>query len=225
LLVFGNIFVGSDAPVAYVGSQNVQVLNNTIYHPVRWVIRILQETVDASRFIESGDNSFINNIVVANNTLSTLINIGPNTRPETFELSNNLWFNSENSNWTPGFPAEISETNGVYAQDPQFWATGAQEGDFFDIQETSPARGAGLSSGMTLWDYYSNTYRDPPNIGAFANPIIMKINPRLGEKKHLGYTIQIVYKSEYGNSSNFNVLGKRFNFGLISNGVYIVPEQ
>ena len=63
--------VALDAPVAFVGAVNSQVVNNTIYRPGRWALRILQETTD-SNFLEVGDNSFRNNIVVIDGTAQAL---------------------------------------------------------------------------------------------------------------------------------------------------------
>ncbi|MEY3386712.1 MAG: hypothetical protein RIR53_1523, partial [Bacteroidota bacterium] len=90
IMVVANVFVGSVTPIAYVGSVRVSVTNNTIIHPERWVFRILQETVDTTRFLPCGDNVFQNNLVVTRSTLSRHINIGANTAPSTFTLRNNL---------------------------------------------------------------------------------------------------------------------------------------
>ena len=82
LQVYANVFIGSWAPIAYVGSVYVEVANNTFYKPQNWVVRILQETVDPERFVECGDNTFVNNIIYLGNSISTETNIGPNTRPD-----------------------------------------------------------------------------------------------------------------------------------------------
>lgn len=83
LKVYSNVFVGSTAPIAYVGCINTEVINNTIYLPDNWVLRILQETVDTSRFFPCGNNSFINNLIYIDNSVNVVCNIGPNTAPET----------------------------------------------------------------------------------------------------------------------------------------------
>jgi hypothetical protein len=44
ITVEGNVFVGSQAPVAFVGCDGSTVRFNTIYLPGRWALRILQET-------------------------------------------------------------------------------------------------------------------------------------------------------------------------------------
>jgi len=84
LQVYSNIIVGSWAAIAFVGSVRVEVINNTIYQPETWVIRILQETVDPDRFLECGENTFRNNIVHISSTISTETNIGPNTPTRNF---------------------------------------------------------------------------------------------------------------------------------------------
>lgn len=166
--VFANIIVGSWAPVAYVGAVNVTVANNTIYQPENWVIRILQETVDPDRFLACGDNSFVNNIIWLGNNLSTEVNVGPNTAPETFQFSNNLWYNADNTNWSgPALP--VTETNSVLNADPVF-ANPAN--DDFSIQPTSPAAGAGVSIPLLSLDFQGNLYANPPSAGAIeANPV------------------------------------------------------
>ncbi len=168
LEIYSNIIVGSWAAIAYVGSVNVKVVNNTIYKPENWVIRILQETVDPDRFFECGDNFFQNNIIYLGNNLSTETNIGPNTRPETFTLSNNLWYNFDNPNWNgPNIP--VTDANSILNQDPLF--TDADNDDF-TIPINSPAAGAGISLDDPVLDYLNGGYANPPSIGAVeANPV------------------------------------------------------
>lgn len=167
LQVYANIIVGSWAPIAYVGAVNVAVANNTIYQPENWVIRILQETVDPDRFLECGDNSFINNIIWLND-LNTEVNIGPNTAPETFFFSNNLWFNADNANWSgPNLPA--AEANTVLNADPLF---ADPDNDDFSIPSNSPAAGAGIPVALLDFDFLGQAYAVPPSVGAIeANPM------------------------------------------------------
>jgi len=166
--VFANIIVGSWAPIAYVGAVNVTVANNTIYQPENWVIRILQETVDPDRFLECGDNSFVNNIVWLGDNLSTEVNVGPNTAPETFLFSNNLWFNADDANWSgPNLP--VVETNAILNADPLF---SDPANDDFSIPANSPAAGAGMAIASLAFDFQGNLFANPPSIGAVeANPV------------------------------------------------------
>ncbi|MEO1258775.1 MAG: right-handed parallel beta-helix repeat-containing protein [Bacteroidota bacterium] len=166
--VFSNIIVGSWAAVAYVGSINVEVVNNTIYQPQNWVIRILQESVDADRFVECGDNIFRNNIVFLGNSLSTETNVGPNTRPETFTFSNNLWYNTDDENWSgPNIPVE--DVNGIINEDPMF--VDPSNNDFL-LAMNSPAVGNGFEAGDPEFDFYEMGFNTPRSIGAIeADPI------------------------------------------------------
>ncbi len=165
--VYSNIIVGSWAAVAFVGSVRVEVVNNTIYQPENWVIRILQETVDPDRFVECGDNTFRNNIVYIGN-LPTETNIGPNTRPETFTFSNNLWFNADDLSW-PGPSIPVTDVDAIIGEDPMFSA--ALDGDFL-IPINSPAAGAGFPVSEPVLDFYEMGFATPRSIGAIeANPI------------------------------------------------------
>ncbi len=166
--VFSNLFIGSQAPVAYVGAVEVEVAHNTLYRPERWAIRILQETVDSSRFFPCGNNTFRNNIVVLSNANPMAINIGPNTAPQTFTFSNNLWFHADNPNWAgPNTP--VAEPNRILNQNPMFQDP---NNDNLAIPPTSPAAGQGLPLGDPKLDFFKRLYANPPSIGAVeANPV------------------------------------------------------
>lgn len=167
LQVYANIIVGSWAPIAYVGAVHVEVANNTLYAPQNWVIRILQETVDPDRFLACGDNSFVNNIVWLAGDL-TEVNTGPNTAPETFVFSNNLWFNAGDTNW-PGPVLPVPEINPVPPADPLF--ADPANGDF-SIPSNSPAAGAGIPLASLISDYLGQPFATPPSAGAIeANPV------------------------------------------------------
>lgn len=168
LQVYSNIFIGAQAAVAFVGAVNVEVSNNTIYQPEKWVLRILQETVDPTRFLECGDNIFRNNIIVRNAGLSTETNIGPNTRPQTFTFSNNLWYYPGNTNWAgPGIP--VSDVNGIINQNPLLADPGNAD---FHIPPGSPAAGKGFAIAEPVLDYYGLGFAQPRSIGAAeANPV------------------------------------------------------
>jgi len=167
ILVSGNIFEGSVTPIAYVGCRNVQVVNNTIYHPERWIMRILQESADTSFFQSCAYNVFSNNIVVVNNSLSTDVNIGPNTLPSSFKFANNLWYNDANASWRgPQLP--VVESMGLVQRNPLFVQDG---GINYGIGTSSPAFKAGLKQAIVFNDYRSRPYRNPPSIGAMEVPV------------------------------------------------------
>lgn len=159
LEVFSNIFIGCWAPIAYVGAVRVNVSNNTFYQPDNWVMRILQETTE-NGFLPCGDNLFNNNIIYLTDDL-TEVNIGPNTDPSSFIISNNLWFNASSNSWSPNLP--VSDPNQIIA-DPLFM-DGA--GEDFNLMSTSPAKGAGLYQSAVETDYNLLSYSNPPSIGAF----------------------------------------------------------
>ncbi|MBK9256161.1 MAG: right-handed parallel beta-helix repeat-containing protein [Saprospiraceae bacterium] len=139
LNVYANVFVGGWAPVAFVGCVRVHVVNNTFITPQNWVMRILQETVNPARFLPCGDNSFVNNIIYFNNSLSTFVNIGPNTNAGSFVFSNNLWYNFVlPANSTPNLP--VMETNRIAGSNPLF--TDVVNADF-RLSVNSPAINAG----------------------------------------------------------------------------------
>ncbi len=159
LEVFSNVFIGCRAPLAYVGSVRVKVYNNTFYRPDNWVMRILQETTEDG-FLTCSDNEFINNIVVLESDL-TEVNIGPNTAPETFTISHNLWYNEGSDNWSPNLP--VQDANQLIA-DPLFQEPASEN---FRIPPTSPAVGSGVGLDEPSRDFDLFSYDDPPSIGAF----------------------------------------------------------
>jgi hypothetical protein len=161
ILVNSNIFIGGATPFGFVGTTESKAYNNTIIHPESWAFRILQETTD-ERFVRCSFNEVRNNIFILDNKSTTpAVNIGPNTLPETFSFSNNLWHNSDNPDWPgPNLPAE--ETAGVYGQEPMFLANPE-----YGIPENSPARKAGVSIEEVELDYGKYPYAEQPAIGAY----------------------------------------------------------
>jgi hypothetical protein len=166
LSVHANLFLGSDAPIAYVGCVNVEVVNNTIFKPETWVVRILQETVDAARFLECGDNTFRNNIVYLGD-IRTETNVGPNTRPESFTYADNLWYNYQDSSWSgPSIP--VADPTMILGSDPLFADTLSRD---FRLLAGSPAIGRVNTPGPPTIDYGGIPYNTPRSIGAHeGNP-------------------------------------------------------
>lgn len=171
LLVTANIFEGSDAPVAYVGCRNVSVINNTIIHPVNWIMRILQESSDTSFYLSSANNTFSNNIVIVNNALRSDVNIGPNTSPSTFIFFNNLWYNFQNVNWNgPQLPA--TETGSIVRQNPLFKNFNAKD---YSLLNNSPAIAKGKQYAGYEFDFNGKLFLNPPSIGAFEKDVIISV--------------------------------------------------
>lgn len=139
--VEGNTFVGSQAPVAFVGVDGAAVRFNTLYHPEKWALRILQET-RAPGFVPSRNGVFENNIVVFQSGRWTEggCNIGPNTAPQTFRFAGNLWYCEDRPDRSrPTLPTP--ETVGVYGKDPLF--RDPAKGDF-TLRPGSPAARKGV---------------------------------------------------------------------------------
>lgn len=141
--VEGNTFLGSTAPIAFVGVDGARVRFNTIYRPGRWAIRILQETT-APGFVACRNGQFSDNIVVfhSDEWSSGGVNIGPNTAPLTFQFTRNWWYCLDDpARSRPVLP--VTETGGVYGQSPQF--RDAANGDL-RLEPGSPALGFGAEA-------------------------------------------------------------------------------
>ena len=159
LEVFSNVFIGSHAPVAFVGCVRVKVINNTFFQPENWAIRILQETTTPG-FLPCGDNEYRNNIVYLAQDI-TEVNTGPNTDPGSFIFTNNLWYNASGGSWAPSLP--VTDSNQVIG-DPLFLDTAIED---FSIPDHSPAVLAGRVLSQPTHDFIQHSYFNPPSIGAF----------------------------------------------------------
>ncbi len=179
LFVYSNTFMGSQAPVAFVGCINSEVVNNTLYLPENWVLRILQETVDPTRFAPCGFNTFRNNIIYLDDQVNVECNIGPNTAPETFTFSNNLWFQSDDLSWQgPVLPVE--DVDQIINEDPLF-EDAANE--IFDVLLTSPAVGEGFDVLHPQKDFEGEDFIIPRTIGAFESGIVTALEDPSNENK------------------------------------------
>ena len=164
--VIANLFRGSDAPVAFVGTVDSLVAHNTIVEPRRWVLRILQETVSrrGHTFLPCSSNQFVNNLVYFDRSrISTPVNIGANTDAASFEFAHNCWFAfNQPGQSKPALPS--AEVNGIYGLDPRF--ANGQQGDY-SIATSSPATGKGRKLPRVKADLRERCYADAPAIGAF----------------------------------------------------------
>jgi Right handed beta helix region len=119
LLVEGNLFVGSAAPIAFVGVDGATVRHNTIVEPGRWALRILQET-RTEGFVPCRRGSFTDNLVVfrAANWHGGGVNVGDGTAPETFTFARNWWWCADRPTQSePRLP--VREVDGIYGRDPE----------------------------------------------------------------------------------------------------------
>lgn len=132
-------FVGSQAPVAFVGADGAVVRHNTIYRPTRFALRILQETTGPD-FVPCRNGSFTDNLIAFRSGEMVMpVNIGPHTAPETFRLARNAWYCLDDpARSQPALP--VAETGGVYGQDPGF--VDAERGDL-RLRPGGPVKSAG----------------------------------------------------------------------------------
>jgi Right handed beta helix region len=118
IIVEGNSFSGSTAPIAFVGVDGAKVRFNTFRRPGRWALRILQETAEKG-FVPSRNGEFTENVVVFDSAHWSEggVNIGSGTAPETFKFERNWWYCTDRPERSkPKLPTE--ETDGVYGKDP-----------------------------------------------------------------------------------------------------------
>ncbi|MCC6426485.1 MAG: right-handed parallel beta-helix repeat-containing protein [Phycisphaerales bacterium] len=117
ITVEGCTIIGSEAALAFVGVDGAIARFNTIYHPTRWAIRILQETREPG-FVPSRRGTLADNIIVFDIPTAKEPNIGDATEPSSFTFERNLWYcDTDTSQSKPTLPAK--ETGGIYGQDPK----------------------------------------------------------------------------------------------------------
>ncbi len=141
IVVEGNAFIGSSAPIAFVGVDGAVVRFNTLYRPKRWALRILQET-KAPGFVPSRSGVFTDNVIVffSSQWAEGGVNIGPDTAPETFQFARNWWYCMDDPTKSrPRLPTQ--EQDGVYGRDPML--RNPERGDL-RLHPNSPARHVGM---------------------------------------------------------------------------------
>lgn len=134
-------FVGSMAPIAFVGVDGANVHHNTIYRPTRWVMRILQENQNEN-FVPCRNGRFTNNILVfRSDELASPVNIGSHTSPKSFKFAENFWYCLDRPQRTQrAVQLPTVEKNGSYGTNPEF--RNAAKGDL-RLTPASPARNVG----------------------------------------------------------------------------------
>jgi hypothetical protein len=164
--VIANVLVGSVAPIAFVGCVDCLAANNTIVTPENWVVRILQETVSGGgfTFAPASNGRFVNNVVFYEaGGISTHVNVGADTQPESFTFANNLWYAFDQpGSSTPSLP--VTETGGLVGVDPGF--VDAASGDYH-LAPGSAAIGTGAAIAELLGDKDGVCFLAPPSVGAY----------------------------------------------------------
>jgi hypothetical protein len=128
ILVERNIFVGSQTPVAFVGSDGGIFRFNTVYLPTSWPLRILQENRSPG-LVRSRNGVYTDNIVYWSG--SQVVNIGRNTEPSSFTFARNWWYRADASSQSH-IALPSPESGGVYGRDPEFVAAAA---DFHTLRD------------------------------------------------------------------------------------------
>lgn len=164
IYVYSNVFIGGQSAVAFVGTINSIVCNNTIISPSKWTARILQENNNPD-FHLCSYNSFVNNICFfgAEAVSEGGINIGPNTLPNTFAFESNLWFNYDNPNWS-NLNNSLIHNSTLTRADPDFKAHSQRD---YTLKPSSPAIGAGKAVEEPILDYAGRPFATERSIGAF----------------------------------------------------------
>ena len=173
--VIANLIEGSVTPLAFVGAVDSLAADNTLVDPTNWLMRILQETITSGdyEFLACGNNSVVNNLFYFNrDDLNTYqdINIGPNTDPDTFIFSHNLWYaHDDPAHSQPDLP--VAETSGMVGQDPLLLNPASGN---YHLHNGSPAIHSGTQVAGVSFDYDGSLYNIPPSIGAFeGSPLVL----------------------------------------------------
>lgn len=133
------VFEGGGCAVAFVTSRGGRFHHNLVVRPRKWAIRILQEQ-PVPEFGSCGDGVFAGNLVVLPADNRSAVNIGPDTRPESFAFRDNLWFH-EGGRHRPRLP--VPEAGGRYGVDPRGPGGSVRAPEGFGPRVSDQGEGAG----------------------------------------------------------------------------------
>jgi hypothetical protein len=113
----GNVIIGGSSAFSWVNIDGGVFHHNYVHRPFRWVARILNEN-QGNDIVDTRNGQLHDNRIVYNDTsseLSTAVNVGAETLPNTYSFARNRWLNLANptaAGSTPSLPT--AEQGGVY---------------------------------------------------------------------------------------------------------------
>jgi hypothetical protein len=113
----GNVIIGGSSAFSWVNIDGGVFHHNYVHRPFRWVARILNEN-QGNDIVDTRNGQLHDNRIVYNDTgseLSTAVNVGAETLPNTYSFARNRWLNIANptpAGSTPSLPT--AEQGGVY---------------------------------------------------------------------------------------------------------------
>ena len=136
-------FIGSSAPICFVGVDEALIRYNTIYRPTRYVLRILQESRD-EQFVPCRGGVFTKNVIAfRSDEVRGIANVGSGTAPDSFTFSENHWYCIDRPQQSDRLSLPVQETGGTYGLDPRF--SDAEQGEL-SFEAPSQVRDAGVRS-------------------------------------------------------------------------------
>jgi hypothetical protein len=113
----GNVIIGGSSAFSWVNIDGGVFHHNYVHRPFRWVARILNEN-QGNDIVDTRNGQLHDNRIVYNDTgseLSTEVNVGAETLPDTYSFARNRWLNVANptpAGSTPSLPTV--EQGGIY---------------------------------------------------------------------------------------------------------------
>lgn len=164
--VVGNVIQGGATAFAFVGATDCVVINTTVIDPQTWLFRVLQErTTGGGYAFSETQNCTVQNTLFyySSASIRAHVNVGPNTQPATYTLSNNLYFaHDAATQQAPNLPAA---SQGDVLADPEL--VDPASGDY-SLGPNSPARAAGVAQQLLAEDLAGNAFQATPAVGAYA---------------------------------------------------------
>ncbi|QDT63505.1 VanZ family protein [Calycomorphotria hydatis] len=121
--VIGSQVNGGEAAFSFVGVKDCRVAECVLVKQSLWPFRVLQENVGPP-FEPCQSNTFERNVIVWNAAKpARAVNIGPNTKPDTFVMRENVWFCQEAQQHSTPLNLPVPDTESLYGVDPKLKET------------------------------------------------------------------------------------------------------